>query len=472
MKRIVLFLLCGLFPMMVVAQSTRPVRGVVFDASGVPMSGATLTAIGSTDKTTSSENGTFEMMVSPYTKSIEASKEGFISATAEVDGSYLVFKLTVDKKYLENKAKEEEAARLAAEAKAKAEEEARLAEERRIAAEKLAAEKAEQARLAAEAKAKADEEKRIEAERIAAEKAEQARLAAEEKARLAEEKRIAAEKVAAEKAEQARLAAEEKARIAEEKRIAAEKAAAEKAEQARLAAEAKARQEAEQARLAEEQRLAQQALLSEKEREALEAKRVAQEARRANNTEWKEASLKGYRSQVEGGFAQVDGYPTVNLKYIGGYQINNLFYVGAGTGAGIHIIKEREDSWPPKESELTLKLPMVSVPLFGYFRVNFAKGRFTPFVAVAAGYVLSTNKNYNMPFGRTVSYNTCGLMFDPQFGLSFRLTKKSDIYLSAGAYIRQIPSIVSDVTAPNAFLNVEFGRRFKVSGDFRIGFAF
>ena len=385
MKRILFLLFCGLLPLMVVAQNTRPVRGVVFDASGVPMVGATLTAIGSTDKTTSSADGTFEMMVSPYTKSIEASKEGFVSATAEVDGSYLVFKLAVDKKYLENKAKEEEAARLAAEAKAKAEEEARLAEERRIAAEKLAAERAEQARLAAEAKA---------------------------------------------------------------------------------------RQEAEQARLAEEQRLAQQALLSEKEREAMEAKRVAQEARRVNNTEWKEASLKGYRSQVEGGFAYIDYYPTVNLKYIGGYQINNHFYVGAGTGAGIHIIMNRECSWPPKESELTLKLPIMNVPLFGYFRVNFAKGRFTPFVAVAAGYVLSANKNYNMPFGRTVSYNTCGLMFDPQFGLSLRMTKKADIYLSAGAYIRQIPAIVSDVTAPDAFLNVEFGRRFKVSGDFRIGFAF
>ena len=399
---------------MAVAQNTRPVRGVVFDASGVPMVGATLTAIGSTDKTTSSTDGTFEMMVSPYTKSIEASKEGFISATAEVDGSYLVFKLAVDKKYLENKAKEEEAARLAAEAKAKAEEEARLAEERRIAAEKLAAEKAEAARLAAE----------------------------------------------------------EKARLAEEKRIAAEKLAAERAEQARLAAEAKARQEAEQARLAEEQRLAKQALLSGKEREAMEAKHVAQVTRRANSTEWKEASLKGFRSQVEGGCAVVDGYPTVNLKYIGGYQINNLFYVGAGTGAGIHIIKDRVCSWPPRYSELTLKLPIVNVPLFGYFRVNFAKGRFTPFVAVAAGCVLSTNKNYNMPFGRTVSYNTCGLMFDPQFGLSFRMTKKADIYLSAGAYIRQIPAIVSDVTAPDAFLNVEFGRWFKVCGDFRIGFAF
>ena len=92
------------------AQATRPVRGVVFDGSGVPMAGATLTAIGSTASQVSGADGTFEMMVSPYTKLIEASKEGFISAQAEVDGSYLVFKLQVDKKYAENKAKAEEEA--------------------------------------------------------------------------------------------------------------------------------------------------------------------------------------------------------------------------------------------------------------------------------------------------------------------------------------------------------------------------
>ena len=122
MKRIVLILLCTVFPLMVVAQATRPVRGVVFDVQGIPMADATLTAVGSAESTTSKGDGTFEMMVSPYTKFIEAKKEGFISAQAEVDGSYLVFKLAVDKKYLENKAKAEEEARLAELAKAKAEE--------------------------------------------------------------------------------------------------------------------------------------------------------------------------------------------------------------------------------------------------------------------------------------------------------------------------------------------------------------
>ena len=104
MKRFLFITLCCALSLSVAAQGTRP---VVFDSDGTPMPNVTLTAVGSTDSKQSGADGTFEMMVSPYTKLIEASKEGFISARAEVDGSYLVFKLQVDKKYAENKAKAE-----------------------------------------------------------------------------------------------------------------------------------------------------------------------------------------------------------------------------------------------------------------------------------------------------------------------------------------------------------------------------
>ena len=114
MKKLLFFTLCCVLSLTVAAQGTRPVRGVVFNSDGIPMSGVTLTAVGSTDSKVSGADGTFDMMVSPYTKFIEASKEGFISAQAEVDGSYLVFKLQVDKKYAENKAKAEEEAEKAA----------------------------------------------------------------------------------------------------------------------------------------------------------------------------------------------------------------------------------------------------------------------------------------------------------------------------------------------------------------------
>ena len=512
MKRIFSFLLYCLLPLAVMAQATRPVRGVVFDNNGIPMPGATLTAVGSTDSKTSGVDGTFEMMVSPYTKFIEASKEGFISAQAEIDGSYLVFKLQVDKKYAENKAKAEEearkaaeaeAARLAAEAEAArlaaekaeqerkaAEEKRRLEEEKRIAAEKAAAEKAEQARLAAEAKAKAEEEKRLAAEKAAAEKAEQARLAAEAKAKAEEAKRIAAEKAAAEKAEKARLAAEAKAKAEEEKRLAAEKAAAEraekarlveqerldnekvvleqnalkKAEQERLAAEEKKRIEAEKARIAEEKRLAAEKAAAEKQKKV--------EAHKAYVKKWQEAKLKGYRSQVEATFGlDLDLMCTSNIHYIGGCQINNILYIGIGTGVSLYLNDVPTPQWSANSYSDMANLPLNwwSVPVFGYFRANFANRRLAPFFALSAGYRFGTKHYFDMPWDGYDKYSTSGVFINPQIGLNFRMTKKSDIYITAGFNLMQMPRFDNVLST---MFEAEFYKEFYGGFDLRLGFTF
>ena len=451
------------------------------------MAGATLTAIGSTASQVSGTDGTFEMMVSPYTKFVEASKEGYITAQAEVDGSYLVFKLQVDKKYAENKAKAEEEARKAAEAekarlaeeaevarlaaeaaeraRLEAEERKRIEEERRIAAEKAAAEKAERDRLAAEAKAKAEEEKRIAAEKAAAEKAEAAKRAAEEKARIAEEKRIAAEKAAAEKAEKARLAAEEKKRIEEEKRIAAEKAAAEKAERQRIAAEEKSKQSAVKASKEDDgSRLAKQE----------EAKAKV----------WQEAELRGYRSQVEFAFA-MDGelMPYYNIHYIGGYQINNYFYVGAGVGLSIYGAEDVNYNSKYNSKGVgkeQLKLETLNYPVFAYFRANFIDNRCAPFFALSAGYRFGTSRLFRMPWGREadMNYKTSGMFVNPQFGLNLRMTKKMDIYFAVGYNLSQMPAaiyspaVVTNQGEESRYPRVSLGSKFCHGFDLRLGFTF
>lgn len=476
MKRLLLSMLCSLLSLAAMAQATRPVRGVVFDGDGIPMPGATLTAVGSTDTMTSGVDGTFEIMVSPYTKFIQASKEGYISATVEVDGSYLVFKLLVDKKYAETKAKAEEEARKAAEAEAA-----------RLEAERLAAEKAEEARKAAEAKAKADEEKRIAAEKAAAEKAEQARIAAEAKAKADEEKRIAAEKAAAEKAEQARLAAEEKKRIAEEKRIAAEKAAAEKAEQARLAAEAKAKAEeekrlaaeraaaekAEQARLAAEQKQQQlsanNAQVDAARLEKMEAQNAQKEAQLAKKQEtiakWKDAKLRGYGSFIDASWA-IDSYSLMmsgGLHYIGGYHFNNCIYLGVG--AGINLAQTYE--WDGQESVLSYNA--WNVPVYAHLRTNFVNRRCSPYFALSAGYQISTRREFPMPFEQSVYYKTSSIFVNPQLGINFRINPKNSIYVAVGATIKQRPEVrVEEITATKA----TFENNLCWAIDLHLGFTF
>ncbi|MEM8954308.1 MAG: hypothetical protein AAGD22_09180 [Verrucomicrobiota bacterium] len=171
----------------------------------------------------------------------------------------------------EQKAKEEEEAREAAE-RAKAEEEARLAAEQKVKEEEEAREAAErakaeeEARLAAEQKAKEEEEARLAAERAKVE--EEARLAAEEKAKEQEEARLAAERAKVE--EEARLAAEQKAKEQEEAREAAER-------EAREREEAKARAAAEKAKEKEEARLAAEMARRDKDEKKAAKKRAKEE---------------------------------------------------------------------------------------------------------------------------------------------------------------------------------------------------
>ena len=289
MKRFLLLTaIIGLFSLSAVAQqpanSLRSIKGYVLNANGDTLQGAIVKAVADSATATVGSDGSFVIEVTQYVKFLEASYEGYISAQAEIDGSMIIFKLQVDKKYASNKAKAEKAARKAAEIEAA--ERAKAAEAARIVAEqeaaRLAAER-EAARLLAEREAARLVAER-EAARIAAEQ-EIARLAAEkEAARLAAEKAKAEEeaRLAAER-EAARLAVEkEAARIAAEKeaaRLAAEKAKAE--EEARLAAEKEAARlaaEKETARLvAEKMKAEEQARIATEKAKAEEAARLAAE---------------------------------------------------------------------------------------------------------------------------------------------------------------------------------------------------
>lgn len=485
MKRIFLFLVCCFVPLALVAQNTRSAQGIVFDQNGVPMAEAKLTTVGFNSSALSGADGTFNITVSPYAKFIEVSKEGYLSVQVEIDGSYLIVRLKVDKKYAENKAKAEEearkaaeaekarlaeeaeAARLAAEAaeqaRLEAEERKRIEEERRIAAEKAAAEKAEKERLAAEAKAKAEEEKRIAAEKAAAEKAEAAKRAAEEKARIAEEKRIAAEKAAAEKAEKARLAAEAKAKAEEEKRLAAEKAATERAEQARLVAEAKQKSQSvvnTQADAAQLEKLAQEQTKRDAELAQKQAVKAEREKRAAK---WKEASLKGYRSYVDASWA-IDSYSLMmsgGLHYIGGYQANNCIFFGVGTG--INLAQTYE--WNRKEEQLSPN--SWNVPVYAYLRTNFINNRCSPFFALSAGYQFSTRRELLVAFDQPVKYKTSAIFVNPQLGVDFRINPKHSVYVAAGATLFQRPKII-EITPMTA----TFGSGLGWGIDLHLGFTF
>lgn len=165
MKRWFLAVVPVLFSLAALAQNNRVVRGVVFDDSRKPMEGVVIVADMSGETTATLRNGTFQISIPQFSKKITASLDGFISHSLEVDGSYLVFTLKVDKDYEK---------RLAAQKQLREKEVADS-----LVRAKKATQKAEKARLEADAARQKEVSDSLALAKMMAQKAEKERLAAE-----------------------------------------------------------------------------------------------------------------------------------------------------------------------------------------------------------------------------------------------------------------------------------------------------
>lgn len=157
-----------------VAFAQRPVKGIVQDENGQSIPNVVIKA-STGEEFSPKTDGSFDIVVPYGCRLLTFSAPFYFEKTLEVDGSYLLVRLTHDRNA-------EEKARKEAEAKAKAEADAKAKAEK----ERLAAEK--KARKEAEAKAKAEEEARARAEkeRLDVERAEaKAAAKAEHKAKEA-----------------------------------------------------------------------------------------------------------------------------------------------------------------------------------------------------------------------------------------------------------------------------------------------
>ena len=125
MKRFILSVICVMAATAAIAQNGRVIRGSVYNENREPIAGAIIQARGNRFETKS--DGSFMITVPSNTIEVTASAEGYLPLTLEIDGSYMVFDLEVDKKYRAAKEK----ARIAAQKQAEAE---RIAKEKEAAA--------------------------------------------------------------------------------------------------------------------------------------------------------------------------------------------------------------------------------------------------------------------------------------------------------------------------------------------------
>ena len=425
---------------MVCMAQNRVLKGVVFGANEASLSGVTISVENSAETTVSVDGGQFEINVSPYARYLVATAEGYLPARLEIDGSFMVFRLKVDKKYLENKLKAEEAARLAAEkeaqAQAKAEEDARLAAEKEAQAQAKAE---EAARLAAEKEAQA-KAKAEEAARLAAEKEAQAKTKAEEDARLAAEKEAQAKakaeenaRLAAEKEAQAKVKAEARAEVLANTPTAEEKRMAKEAKRAEYIA-------AMEAELAELDRVKAEKMAA---REAVR-KRDALSSEVMNNTTKKNDDL--YQSiglGVQVSNADED-YSSLGFKYILGHKSEKII-LGAGVGLSVcYGSKGGIRGIDTDEWDFLTPAPAY-MPLFVYLKRNAnVDDDVCPFVALAAG------ANVSLPFKVTVEMYYDGgvagfnhtlsyLFVNPHVGLNFKTNNNKDMSVSFGAQFVNYP---------------------------------
>ena len=429
MKRYIMLVLCAILSHMAVAQSGRFVNGVVFGENDSPMAGVKVVAKGGAEQVVTGPDGQFKMTVSAYTKYLEAHAEGYLMQSAEIDGSYIIFRMKIDKKYAEQKAAEEKAAAEAAAAKAKAEEEARIAAHKAAEAKRIAEEKA------AAAKAKAEEEARIAAEK----KAEAERLAAQ---KAAEAKRIAEEKAAAAKAK-----AEEKARIEAEKKAEAERLAAQKA------AEAK--------RIAEEKAAAAKAKAEEK------AKKIAKrkEIDKAYNAKYRNKGLVhsielSYGYQLDAGdviyknlgYREYGSFHPIEATYTIGYRFCNWVSLGLGAGVSYNLVNlcTYGDVFDPMY-EGADKFTPINIPVFLNSKVYMSRGKCQPMLSVSGG-VYAPNLE---------------LLADVGVGCNLRLSKRGNMYFLASLRTTPYGSFIEETSTFGIY-----SLNFVWTPSFKIGFTF
>ena len=142
-------------------------------------------------------------------------------------------------------------------------------------------------------------------------------------------------------------------------------------------------------------------------------------------------------------YGKIVNHYTVNfvkMSFMKGYNFNPYFYLGVGTGFKLYFGKSNNHN--------TIKVAP-SIPLFASFKLNFVNQRFTPYLAIDAGYSLN------------VGYDHSTFFYTPTFGLRFPIGNKNKMNVGVG-YEKQMKekSTYFDPTTFIEFLSINMGISF------------
>lgn len=208
---------------------------------------------------------------------------------------------------------------------------------------------------------------------------------------------------------------QEKEQTAKQKQERKQQAIAEKKQFTKEEQEKKQLADAEKKRLVKE----------EQEQEQEQQKKLAK--REANKALLLEPIKKGvkYGQFVDISYTYNGLGDFVGVNYIGGCRINELFFIGVGTGVNI-CPDPNKTIW--RNNIQIGRIDTINVPVYAHFRVDFMRTNWTPFAAISAGYRLAFKEQH---YCSTYLYQN-GPLGDISIGVNRRITNKLSLYLGAG----------------------------------------
>lgn len=143
-----------------------------------------------------------------------------------------------------------------------------------------------------------------------------------------------------------------------------------------------------------------------------------------------QAQNKGYEKSIElNGGIPIDKYSkySLGITMMNGYRFNDFFYLGAGVGYeyfnALYYTSYEYIGWGYSD-DYSSYYGKNMLRLFARVKVNLTKTKVSPYFAGDIGYAIDFNTNEYA--------TTSGLMFEPQFGIDFKLPENIGLYIAVG----------------------------------------
>ena len=174
--------------------------------------------------------------------------------------------------------------------------------------------------------------------------------------------------------------------------------------------------------------------------------------------------VKGYESFVNISYNMMSNENYAGVDYIGGYRINNNFFLGAGVGANMRLVASV--NYVEMNESLELSHGAFYFPVYVHFRAQLLNRRCAPFLALSAGYNISLPQSFDLEL-TSISYNASGLFVNPLVGLTYRIKPKFGIYCAAGFNTCIMPECIA-----NTGYSATIKRSFKYGININLGISF